>query len=85
MTTATLTSKGQITIPKAVRDELGLTAGAQIDFIKTRDGFKVVALKKNISRLKGMFAGRVSKTVSLKVMDDAIGRAVGQRNRRVDP
>lgn len=34
---ATLTSKGQVTLPKELRDELGLEAGSQIAFTR-RDG-----------------------------------------------
>ncbi len=33
MPTATLTSKGQITLPKAVRDLWGLTPGDRVDFV----------------------------------------------------
>lgn len=29
----TLTSKGQITLPKPLRDRLGLKTGAQVDFV----------------------------------------------------
>lgn len=29
----TVTSKGQITIPKAVREALGLTAGSEVEFL----------------------------------------------------
>lgn len=36
--TATVTTKGQVTIPKRIRDELGLKAGDQIEFGKTRKG-----------------------------------------------
>jgi len=35
---ATVTSKGQVTIPKPVRDLLGLKAGSKVDFRKTDDG-----------------------------------------------
>ena len=36
---STLTSKGQITIPKYIRDELGLEAGARVSLIKNIEGF----------------------------------------------
>ncbi len=36
--TTTLTIKGQITIPKQIRDALGLKAGAQLDFAVNKDG-----------------------------------------------
>jgi AbrB family looped-hinge helix DNA binding protein len=38
MSLATLTSKGQITIPRAVRDQLHLHAGDKIDFMVIDDG-----------------------------------------------
>ena len=34
----TLTVKGQVTIPKQIRDALGLTPGTAIDFAVNRDG-----------------------------------------------
>ena len=34
MSSATMTSKGQVTIPKEVRDDLGLDAGTKLDFVK---------------------------------------------------
>jgi antitoxin PrlF len=34
----TLTSKGQITLPKPLRDRLGLKAGAQVDFVVNTSG-----------------------------------------------
>ena len=38
MSVATITSKGQVTIPKDVRDELGLEPGMKLDFIRVGDG-----------------------------------------------
>jgi len=38
MITATITSKGQITIPKDIREQLDLHAGDKIRFIEEEDG-----------------------------------------------
>jgi AbrB family looped-hinge helix DNA binding protein len=34
----TVTAKGQVTIPKAVRDLLGIVPGSQVDFVSTAEG-----------------------------------------------
>lgn len=47
--TTTTTSKGQLTIPKKVRDQLGLKRGTKIDIFATKDGF--VAKPKRKSRI----------------------------------
>jgi antitoxin PrlF len=36
--TSTISAKGQITVPKAVRDKLGLRPGARVEFELTADG-----------------------------------------------
>jgi antitoxin PrlF len=36
--TATVTAKGQVTIPKAVRDLLGIVPGSKVDFRRAADG-----------------------------------------------
>ena len=38
---ARITSKGQVTIPKAIRDSMGLKAGQQVEFRKDKDGVHV--------------------------------------------
>jgi AbrB family looped-hinge helix DNA binding protein len=40
-TTARVTTKGQVTIPKAVRDEMGLRPGDDIEFVKGSAGYHV--------------------------------------------
>lgn len=46
MTTAALTSKGQITIPVEVRRKLGLKSGDRIDFVERENGEFVLRPKK---------------------------------------
>ena len=65
MTEATLTSKGQITIPKAVRDALGLTTGDRIEFVGTEKGFVMAPVKRDLGALCGMFKGRRAKPATL--------------------
>jgi len=72
MSTATLTSKGQITIPANVRDEAGLTAGDRITFVREAKGRYVIVLKSgSIKSLKGIVP-RPDKPVSLEDMQAAI-------------
>ena len=82
MPIATLTSKGQLTLPVSVRNALGLEAGAKVDFVAVGDGFKVVPVRNKVSSLKGRFAGRVTKAVSLEAMDRAIGESAVERQRK---
>ncbi len=79
MPTATLTSKGRITLPRAVRAALGLTAGQKIEFLPEGDSFRVVALRTDESVLRGRFAGRVKKPVSIAEMDAAIAAGATAR------
>lgn len=80
MPTSTLTSKGQITLPHTVRKALGLDTGDKVDFVEVPGGYKLVPLRKDIRTLKGRFAGRVDKPVSVEEMDEAIAEAAANRN-----
>lgn len=72
MTTATLTSKGQITIPADVRHDLKVDAGDRVEFILIAPGrYEFVAATQNVTALKGMF-GKPTKTVSIDDMNRAI-------------
>ncbi|HEV7783913.1 MAG TPA: AbrB/MazE/SpoVT family DNA-binding domain-containing protein [Thermoanaerobaculia bacterium] len=79
MPTSTVTSKGQITIPKEVRDSVGLEAGHRVSFQVRKDG--VVELRPDtidVMSLCGIFKPRV-KGVTLEDMDDAIRKAATRK------
>jgi AbrB family looped-hinge helix DNA binding protein len=62
----TVTAKGQVTIPKAVRDMLGIGPGSQVDFRRAADGSIVVVpleAGKQISRF-AKFRGHAGKGLS---------------------
>jgi antitoxin PrlF len=73
MASATLTSKGQVTVPKSVRERLGIEAGDRLEFIESEHGFLVIAATRDIRSLKGIVA-RPKKPVSLEDMNNAIGK-----------
>ncbi len=79
MAAATLTSKGQLTLPKDVRTALGVGPGDRVDFIRMEDGnFAVVPAVLPVKRLKGLI-GKPKKPLSLDDMDKAIARGAGRR------
>lgn len=72
MSEATLTSKGQLTLPKEVRAALGVGPGDRVDFVRMEDGnFAVIPATKPVKRLKGILK-KPAKAVSLETMDKAI-------------
>ena len=74
MTTATLTSKGQITIPAEVRAALGVDAGDRVEFVEVAPGrYEFIAATRSVTALKGMF-GKARKAVSIDEMNAAIAR-----------
>ena len=75
MAVATLTSKGQITIPSCVREALGLEKGDRVEFVEQGKGqFAIVAATRSVHELKGMFQRKRSKPVSIEEMNAAIAR-----------
>lgn len=74
MATATLTSKGQITVPVAVREALGVDAGDRVEFVEIGPGrYEFIAATHPVTALKGMF-GKPGKTVSIDEMNAIIAR-----------
>ena len=53
MPASTLTRKGQVTIPKDIRDRLGVRQGEKVLFVVRGDEIVLKALRGNILELKG--------------------------------
>jgi AbrB family looped-hinge helix DNA binding protein len=78
MPTATLTSKGQITLPKEVRDALGVATGDRVEFVETGKGvYEVVAASRDVRELKGII-DRPGRAVSVEEMRKAVARRAGR-------
>lgn len=59
MPTSTLTSKGQVTIPKRVRDQLRLQTGDRLDFQVEEDGtVRVSPISRKVGEVFGAFASK---------------------------
>lgn len=79
-------------MPQQVRQALGLQAGDKVDFVPDESGgFKVIALHKDVTALRGRFAGRARHPVSVTDMQAAVqaeaaaraGSAAGSRAVKV--
>jgi AbrB family looped-hinge helix DNA binding protein len=44
-----VTTKGQVTIPKQIRDHLGIGPGSEVEFVATDEGARLVAVNENLS------------------------------------
>lgn len=72
---STLTSKGQITIPKAIRDNLHISTGDKLDFRVNADGVVgLVPIKKSIDEVFGCLAGKVKNKLSIEDMNSKIAK-----------
>ena len=82
MATATLTSKGQITVPKEVRDQLHLSTGDRVRFLTDGEG-RVVMMPATISiaELRGCLPVP-KRAVTLAEMDDAIAAGASREAPR---
>lgn len=84
MFTATVTSKGQITIPKAVRDQLGIAQGTQVMFYAAEGrSVRMIPRTSTWDDLEGMFYDPDQPTVSIEEMDEAIGDAIAEDDDRI--
>lgn len=73
MATATLTSKGQITLPREIRDFLRLGTGDRVDFV-VEGGDRVLLrpTRRRLAELRGMLHVPGRRSVTLAEMEAAI-------------
>jgi len=71
---ATVTSKGQVTLPAEARKQLGIKAGSKLEFVVV-DGsrLEVIPVAQSVTSLKSILP-KPRKRLSLAEIDDAIGR-----------
>ena len=75
MPTATVTSKGQVTLPQKVREALRVRPGDRIDFVLEGNGeVRVRAGEVDVSELRGLLRRPGRRPVTLEAMDEAITR-----------
>jgi len=72
MYTAKVTSKGQITLPKGLRDELKIHPGDEIQFLFKQGKAYMLNRSGGIADLKGLFPDRCKTPKTLEKMEEGI-------------
>lgn len=84
MPTATMTSKGQITVPAEVRERLGLHAGARVDFVETETGtYELRAKNGSVRDLQGMFPWH-GRPITIEEMNEGVAAGAAETMRNLD-
>jgi len=78
MALATVTSKGQITIPASVRKKLRLHSGSKVDFVENGAGEFVIRPKTSDIRTLRGFLKYEARSVSVEEMNETIADAVAE-------
>ena len=83
MSVATLTSKGQITLPRDVRDDLKLKEGDRVSFEKVDGKYVLKPQNRSIMDLAGVLHRPGEKALSVEEMDEGVGEALREDNERI--
>jgi antitoxin PrlF len=79
-TTATVSDKGQVTLPKPLRDQLGIQPGSRLEFRLSADGtLQLKVLANGSASLAGLLAKPAQTKRSLIDMDAAVTETVVRR------
>jgi AbrB family looped-hinge helix DNA binding protein len=73
MTTSNITTKGQVTIPKKIREQMNLKKGDKIDFILEKDGSaRILPVSSSIDSIIGII--KTGKKLSVEKMNTVISK-----------
>jgi antitoxin PrlF len=81
MPSASLTSKGQVTVPKAIRDRLKIATGDRLDFVIEGDRIVLRAAMRDLRSLEGILKRPGQKAVSIDEMNAAIAKFHSRKTR----
>ncbi len=70
---ATITSKGQVTLPKALRDKYDLKEGQKLVFIENADGtLSIIVRRNNLEAIIGILKPRIGTPASISDLNEGI-------------
>jgi len=76
-----ITSKGQATIPKAIREHLGLKPGDRVKFFVHLDGSVVLLPKLPARALRGILKSKRGRPVTIDEMTEAVAEGAASVRR----
>lgn len=81
---ATITSKGQITLPKKIREQLSLVVGSKLDFSIEADGsLRVRPLRRGAADLFGLLHDPDRAASTVEQMNEAVGQYLAEDDERI--
>lgn len=83
MSTATVTSKGQITLPQDVRNDLELKVGDKVSFEKVGGVYVLRPQNRNIMELAGVLQRPGEKAMTVAEMNEKLGEALAEDDARI--
>jgi AbrB family looped-hinge helix DNA binding protein len=84
MATASITSKGQITLPKEIREHLHITSGDRLEFVIDEAGeVRLRPLRGSVKKLFGLLHRPGLPALSIEDIDDEIGAWVAKDDERI--
>lgn len=80
MARATITCKGQITIPKSIRDQLRLRSGDRVDFSVSENGDAILShVEKSAEDVFGLLSSPGRKSISTREINNRLKKAIKKR------